>query len=83
MMAPLPHGPEWSCELIERYHTAIAGTAAEATPAISIQRNGDFISLFIDGISQLPHEELLVVRHGLLADPELRRCVFVGQTSDQ
>ena len=29
MMAPLPHGPEWSCELIERYHTAIAGTAAE------------------------------------------------------
>jgi stage V sporulation protein R len=27
--APLPHGPEWEFELIERYHVAIAETAAE------------------------------------------------------
>jgi stage V sporulation protein R len=27
--APLPHGPEWDFELIERYHAAIAETAAE------------------------------------------------------
>ena len=26
---PLPHGPEWDFELIERYHAAIAETAAE------------------------------------------------------
>ena len=26
---PLPHGPEWEFELIERYHAAIAETAAE------------------------------------------------------
>jgi stage V sporulation protein R len=26
---PLPHGPEWEFELIERYHAAIADTAAE------------------------------------------------------
>jgi stage V sporulation protein R len=26
---PLPHGPEWEFELIERYHVAIAETAAE------------------------------------------------------
>lgn len=29
MNAPLPHGPEWEFELIERYHAAIAETAAE------------------------------------------------------
>ena len=28
-MEPLPHGPEWTCELVERYHAAIAETAAE------------------------------------------------------
>jgi stage V sporulation protein R len=28
-MEPLPHGPEWSHELIERYQAAIAETAAE------------------------------------------------------
>ncbi len=27
--SPLPHGPEWDFELIERYHAAIAETAAE------------------------------------------------------
>ena len=29
MIEPLPHGPEWNCELVERYHAAIAETAAE------------------------------------------------------
>jgi stage V sporulation protein R len=28
-MEPLPHGPEWDFDLIERYHTAIDETAAE------------------------------------------------------
>ena len=28
-MNPLPHGPEWDFELIERYHVAIAETAGE------------------------------------------------------
>ena len=28
-MTPLPHGPEWEFELVERYHAAIAETAAE------------------------------------------------------
>jgi stage V sporulation protein R len=28
-MTPLPHGPEWEFELIERYHAAIAEAAAE------------------------------------------------------
>jgi stage V sporulation protein R len=28
-MEPLPHGPEWDFDLVERYHVAIAETAAE------------------------------------------------------
>ena len=28
-MEPLPHGPEWTCDLVERYHAVIAETAGE------------------------------------------------------
>ena len=31
-MAPLPHGPEWDFDLIERYHAAITETAARVRP---------------------------------------------------
>ena len=42
-MATLPHGPEWDFELIERYHEAIAETAADTLDTVTVLTPRSFV----------------------------------------